>query len=325
METPRTADDVKASQWLLGVGCWDGQVRLYEIPSGHKVISLRGHDKDVTSLTFSHDGTHVFSAACDGTLRIWDLSTGTEKAKIQVAEPPTKLDWPILSISVSPDGSMIAVAINPTVFEMEDEYGIVQLWDWRRKKKCAETEIEKGIGVGIAWAPTGDVVATGNEGKLTLLEVPTLRTIRSIDISSPEFYNVAFSPDGTVLVVVDGAVTIGFDAETSKVLFTLEGYGNTTAISPDGRWIASSGYEGRCALFHLGSEKPTWKKQFPQSAWTTSISFSPDSQLLAAVEYKAEGKGGILHILRVEDGSEIYVLEKKHFELATLAFKPSLQ
>jgi hypothetical protein len=68
-----------------------------------EVRELRGHTKSVSCVEFSPDGTTLASSGDEGTLRLWDTATGTER---RVFNPGLgALHW----IAFAPDGLTLAV------------------------------------------------------------------------------------------------------------------------------------------------------------------------------------------------------------------------
>ncbi|MCB9275229.1 MAG: caspase family protein [Lewinellaceae bacterium] len=60
---------------LLLAGSQDGKANLWSL--GEKVISLDGHSSMFTSGCFTKDGRSVFTSSEDGTIKLWDASTGS--------------------------------------------------------------------------------------------------------------------------------------------------------------------------------------------------------------------------------------------------------
>jgi WD40 repeat protein len=60
---------------LVTVGA-ENAARVWNIETGERIASLRGHTGPIRSVAFSHDGRLVVTAADDGTVRIWRARTG---------------------------------------------------------------------------------------------------------------------------------------------------------------------------------------------------------------------------------------------------------
>ncbi|MCI0356937.1 MAG: WD40 repeat domain-containing protein [Planctomycetaceae bacterium] len=53
-------------------------VRLWDLASFKEERSLKGHDAEVTSVSFSRDGKNLMSSSFDRTIRLWDVEDGRE-------------------------------------------------------------------------------------------------------------------------------------------------------------------------------------------------------------------------------------------------------
>ncbi len=58
----------------LAVGCADGRVELWDVPTGRLLQRLEGHDGTVTALAVSGDGRLLASGSADKSIFVWDLA-----------------------------------------------------------------------------------------------------------------------------------------------------------------------------------------------------------------------------------------------------------
>ncbi len=61
---------------LLASCSQDKTCKIWEIPSGKLVHTLRGHTSQVFSIEFSPDGKFLASCGWDKAVKIWEISSG---------------------------------------------------------------------------------------------------------------------------------------------------------------------------------------------------------------------------------------------------------
>jgi len=88
----------------------DYAIRIWDVNSGQLRLTLEGHTDFVNALAFSQDSSVLVSAGDDGTLRLWDTSSGEELLVVQ--ETATALAF-------SHDGTLLASS---------NVDGRIQLW-----------------------------------------------------------------------------------------------------------------------------------------------------------------------------------------------------
>jgi WD40 repeat protein len=66
---------------MVAAGWGDGQVRLWDVQTGERKETLKGHESQIYSLAFSPDGKTLASTSQDATVRLWPINKGTVGAK----------------------------------------------------------------------------------------------------------------------------------------------------------------------------------------------------------------------------------------------------
>lgn len=140
---------------------------------------------------------------------------------------------------------------------------------------------------GLAFSPDEKTLAsTEFRGHVKLWDVATGFNRANFDESG---IAVAFAPSGKVLAIADGMGTRLWSLEDGKTLATLEPHESPftvqgIAFSPDGRRVATVGYDGVLKL----SDTQTGKRiaSIPaHTKWAKSVSISSDGKLLISAGY----------------------------------------
>jgi WD40 repeat protein len=120
----------------------------------------------VTFLTFSPDGKTLATLSNgDDTLRLWDVATAAERARLKQATGPT------CSLAFSPDGKSLAAGS----YEKDGEKvrGMVVLWDTATGKKRDTLPVANGPVTAVAFAQKGALAA----GSFSALADGTITTV----------------------------------------------------------------------------------------------------------------------------------------------------
>ena len=117
---------------------------------------------------------------------------------------------------------------------------------------------------------------------------------------------------------------IVWDCKTGKPLLTLpEDYGNV-AVSPDGRFLGSSGLDGAVRLRDAADGAVAWSSEKFDGV-IGCVTFSPDGRFLAAVNTSLAADGTVaseVHIWEVRAHKLVNTFRVEQAEVSNLAFSP---
>src|SRR5262249_31701255 len=108
-------------------------------------LSLKGHTDVVTNVAFNSDGTKLVSASFDGTMRVWNASTGREALTLN--GHTSRVD----SVAFSPDGRRLAsTSMDRTV----------TVWDTASGQEVLTLKHTDRVS-DVAFSPDGQRLAAG--------------------------------------------------------------------------------------------------------------------------------------------------------------------
>ncbi|KAF8553700.1 WD40 repeat-like protein [Imleria badia] len=171
-------------------------------PSGDK---LKGHEDLVKCVLWSRDGSRLFSASHDKTIRCWNSDTGE-----QIGQPWTSHTHFVRSLSISPDGSILASAS----FDHT-----VRLWDATSGHPIGQPLQHDERVSAVSFSPSGEFVASADwDGMIYLWRVPWLDSVERRNTVQCAQVSLFLSPPYSMHIpAADQVLDLGFGPTSSEV------------------------------------------------------------------------------------------------------------
>jgi WD40 repeat protein len=301
----QTFHDPSLFPWVAG-----GFEESYPPPL-QKVLS--GHDQRVRSVAFSPDGLRIVSCADDGTVRVWDHTSGMESMTPLQGHKDL-----VFSVCFSPDGTRIISGSKDRT---------IRIWDvHRREQNQPPLHGHTGSILSVASAPDGRRILSGSEDMtIRLWDVETsTQSLLPLQGHNGWVWSVCFSPDGMQILSGSEDNTIRlWDSVSGTCLTVMKGHNGavmSVAFAPDGLSVASGSVDQTIRLWMLsssGEEIVPWTSV--HMGPVLSVSFSPDCKRIASASIDT------IRLWDVQSGTESSTsLRGGHSDVIhSLAFSPS--
>ncbi len=253
---------------LLAVSDSAGEIHLWRMDDGKKIVTFRGHTHWICSVAFSPNGKLLASSSADGTLKLWELATGY---CLKTLEAQT--DW-IVSVAFSREGNLLASS--------GIDSASIRLWSVETGA-CVKTLQGHDRWIwAIAFSPTQSILASGSDDcTIKLWNVNTGECLNTLQGHASNVRSVAFSPSGSLLVSGGDDCTIKlWDAATGKCLNTLQGHTSnvrSVRFSPSGKTAISASEDHTLKLWDVATGQ-CLRTFYGHTAHVRSVAFAPRSQ-----------------------------------------------
>ncbi len=271
---------------VAGVG---GHAEVLDAQSGALMVTLVGHESDVTSIAFSLDGKRLLTGARDMTGGVWDGVAGRQLLRL------TGHRSTIGRAIFSPDGRWVVTASADST---------AKVWDAATGQERFTLARHRGPVWGVAFSPNGARIATASlDSTVILWDARDGKAVDTLRAYGEGIVSVAFSPDGQRLVTGGGRGTVTlWDLSTRKRVRTLPGHQEGVfhvTFSPDGRRIATGSFDGTVRLWSAESGDSILVRKNP-ARMGTAVAFAPNGSELAAA-----GDDGRIRFWRVPSGDSL--------------------
>lgn len=281
-------------QNFLIAASWDNQIRCWEVQSTGQTVpkAQQTHQGSVLDVAWSDDGTKVFTASCDKTVKIWDLNSNQSIQVAQHDAPVKTVHW----IKASNYSCIMTGSWDKTL----------KFWDTRTQnpiltinlpERCYCADVVYPMAV-VGTAGRGIIVYTleGTPQEYKKIESPLKYQHRCVSI----FMDKKGAPSGFALGSVEGRVAIQYvNPQNPKDNFTFKchrsngttnGYQdifpvNDIAFHPVHGTLATVGSDGRFSFWDKDA-RTKLKTSEPMEQPITCCCFNAGGEIFAyAISY----------------------------------------
>ncbi|MCY4404446.1 MAG: WD40 repeat domain-containing protein [Candidatus Poribacteria bacterium] len=158
-------------------------VLIWDVPHGKINYTLKGHTDKIKALSFTPNGKILASGGEDGTIRLWDVNTGTQLFNLPSGK--TRV------LALSTNGKILATTNSP--FR-------IHLWDIENSKQMPSLQGNNGTVETLAFSPDSKILASGGrDGKIRLWDITINKQLTTVKGHTTDIKELTFSADGKTL------------------------------------------------------------------------------------------------------------------------------
>jgi WD40 repeat protein len=280
-----------------------------------EVRLLKGHTGPVHNVRFASNARLVSGSGWpdgDRTVRLWDLATGQEQARINVGGMVHSLD-------LTPDGRFALIGLNNGVvhyvnlengmivrslkihggaigcvaFSADGKRGVstsdegtARLWDLKNGKILASFTVLSKRARGGALLPGERQLLTGDhQGQLQIWDLTTQQEVRKIAMGGPWMIDaISLTSDGGKALVAGVAGVRVHDLTTGNEVRHFQENTeehHSAALSADDRWLLTGGMDGQVRFWDF-KQGELLTSLGSHNGFVFSVALSADSRLAAS-------------------------------------------
>ena len=241
----------------------EGDVRVYDIngpgQTSQGVSMLNGvddpkvmlkqlldSDDSVLALAISPDGKRLAAGGCDRVVRVWDISAGVLKAKLEQSIE-NHADW-VLGVTFAPDGKHLLTASRDKT---------AKVWDLSTKESVMTFPDHQNPVYAVAVKANSKVgYSVGEDKQLRIWNaVAEGKQVKAIGGHQGAVLRLLADPKQPLLITASADKTVRvWNADSGAAVKTLSGLNDEVfalALSPDGKMVAAGSYLGEIAIWKI--------------------------------------------------------------------------
>jgi len=275
-ESPDTFLSASRDKTLISWGSSREEINNWAQPKR----SLRGHGHFVQDVAISSDGQFALSGAWDGSLRLWDINSGTTTRRFH---GHTK---DVLSVAFSADNRQIVSGSRDKTIKL-----------WNTLGECKYTIEENGHTEWVScvrFSPNtqNPIIVSAGWDKLVKVWGLSNCKLKTNLVGHTGYLNTAtVSPDGSLCASggKDGTARL-WDLNEGKHLYSLEAGDiiNSLIFSPNRYWLCAAtdsgikiwDLESKSVVAELTKDAPDFQNKYGKTPQALSLAWSADGNTL---------------------------------------------
>lgn len=275
---------------------------LWESATGQELRRFQSVGNALRDLRISSTGRNLVTASSDGSVRLWDVATGSEGLRID--------DPGAGSVALSADEERIAAGSLD---------GLIRIWDWT-KRELRRLEGHDGRVWSLDFNPDGrQVVSGGKDATVRLWEVGTGKELRCFEKHEDSVLSVTFSPGGRRIASgsTDRTICLWKSAGRELRRWNASAKGvRSVSFSRDGLLLLSGSLEGTVSLWELSSGRELRRFEGHEGEVSRAC-FSPNAQRVASAS-----SDGTIRLWKTSTGRELRRFEGHGAAVGSVSFSP---
>jgi WD40 repeat protein len=276
-----------------------------ELTDGQQLLTLKGHFREVMSVSFSPDGKQLVSGSDDKSVKLWDATTGKETLTLNGHTAR------VMTVTFSADGKRVASGGYDK---------LAKVWDATSGKEVTSVTATDSYLTSVAFSPDGQRFASAGVIPAKVWDTATGKELLDLKGHGANVNCVVFSPDGKQLASASHDMTIKLrDSATGQERLSLKGHLDavtSVAFSPDGKWLASASHDQTVKVWDVasGQEKLTL---IGHTSYVTGVAISPDGKRIASVSWDST-----VRLWDSATGQELLTIKGHSHRVNGIAFSP---
>ena len=170
---------------VLASASWDSTIGLWKNPESDSPTGsfLRGHTQGVNDVVISSDGATLYSASVDGTIRVWDVASETERYVL------VKHGFGVNKLILNEDDDWLAYGASD---------GGTRLIDIATGSEIADFTLDRRPILALAYDGASHQLAVGDgQGYIMVIDTQVLQITHDFRATrNGPIWALAFAPDG---------------------------------------------------------------------------------------------------------------------------------